>query len=238
MGVQPGIDWVGANFTHILVCVPPAQLKNSHVEEVEYVVTTPESTGRRFRAYTIRHLDDLLKRASLTEEQRLRTRAVASVLPFRTNAYVIDELIDWDNAFDDPMFRLVFPQEDMLPAADVDHIATLLKNGASKQEITAAANEVRYKLNPHPAGQIQLNIPKAGEEVVQGLQHKYKETALFFPQQGQTCHAYCTRWIMTREFGRARRLPGVPAAKSTAAAEAACPRQTVWTWGRMYCIVS
>lgn len=30
-----------------------------------------------------------------------------------------------------------------------------------------------------------------------GLQHKYKETLLIFPRQGQTCHAYCTfcfRW--------------------------------------------
>nr|WP_246039742.1 lysine 2,3-aminomutase [Glycomyces buryatensis] len=132
----------------------------------------------------------------MTDEQRLRTRAVASVLPFRTNAYVVDELIDWDNASEDPMFRLVFPQEDMLPSEDVDHIADLIQNEASKQELTAAANVVRYKLNPHPAGQIQLNI-KGKDEAVEGLQHKYKETVLFFPQQGQTCHAYCTycfRW--------------------------------------------
>ena len=30
-----------------------------------------------------------------------------------------------------------------------------------------------------------------------GMQHKYKETTLFFPSQGQTCHAYCSfcfRW--------------------------------------------
>jgi KamA family protein len=30
-----------------------------------------------------------------------------------------------------------------------------------------------------------------------GVQHKYRETVLFFPSQGQTCHAYCTycfRW--------------------------------------------
>ncbi len=30
-----------------------------------------------------------------------------------------------------------------------------------------------------------------------GLQHKYRETVLYFPGQGQTCHAYCTycfRW--------------------------------------------
>ena len=160
-------------------------------------MSTPENTGRRFRAYTIRHLDELLQRANLTEEQRLRTRAVASVLPFRTNAYVVDELIDWDNALEDPMFRLVFPQEDMLPADDVDRIAALLKNGASKAELTGTANEIRFKLNPHPAGQQELNLPKLDDETVEGLQHKYKETVLFFPQQGQTCHAYCTycfRW--------------------------------------------
>jgi hypothetical protein len=45
-------------------------------------------------------------------------------------------------------------------------------------------------------------------------------------------------WIMIREFDRARRLPGVPPASSTAAALAAWPRQTVWMSGRTYCMVS
>ncbi|MGH1552829.1 hypothetical protein ACRAWF_14710 [Streptomyces sp. L7] len=34
-------------------------------------------------------------------------------------------------------------------------------------------------------------------ERLEGLQHKYPETVLIFPRQGQTCHAYCTycfRW--------------------------------------------
>src|SRR5690606_29833633 len=49
----------------------------------------------------------------------------------------------------------------------------------------------------HPAGQLNLNVPRIGAEPVQGMQHKYPETVLFFPKQGQTCHAYCTycfRW--------------------------------------------
>ena len=36
-----------------------------------------------------------------------------------------------------------------------------------------------------------------GEVRLRGVQHKYRETVLFFPAQGQTCHAYCTfcfRW--------------------------------------------
>ena len=39
-------------------------------------------------------------------------------------------------------------------------------------------------------------------------------------------------------FGSARRLPGAPAASSTAAAEAAWPSTTVWICGETYCIVS
>ncbi|WP_143141364.1 4Fe-4S cluster-binding domain-containing protein [Nannocystis exedens] len=52
-------------------------------------------------------------------------------------------------------------------------------------------------MNPHPAGQIDLNVPLEVGVERRGLQHKYRPTALFFPAQGQTCHAYCTycfRW--------------------------------------------
>ncbi|MFD9949877.1 KamA family radical SAM protein [Nonomuraea sp. NPDC059023] len=152
---------------------------------------------RRFRAYTSKHLDELLLRAGLSEEERLKVRAVATVLPFRTNAYVVDELIDWSAAPDDPMYRLVFPLADMLPAADVARLADLLKAEAPTAELNAEANKVRAQLNPHPAGQMELNVPRIGREPVPGMQHKYPETVLFFPKQGQTCHAYCTycfRW--------------------------------------------
>ncbi|WP_420855910.1 KamA family radical SAM protein [Thermoactinospora rubra] len=153
--------------------------------------------ARRFKAYTSKHLDELLQRAGLDEEERLRVRAVATVLPFRTNAYVVEELIDWSSAPDDPIYRLVFPQADMLPAADVTRLAELLRTGAPNDEIQRLAAAVRLRLNPHPAGQMDLNVPRIGREPMRGMQHKYPETVLFFPKQGQTCHAYCTycfRW--------------------------------------------
>src|ERR1700744_2968942 len=76
--------------------------------------------GRRFRAYTAKHLDTLTERAGLPADTRLAVRAVATVLPFRTNTYVTEQLIDWANAPDDPIYRLLFPHPDILPAADVD----------------------------------------------------------------------------------------------------------------------
>jgi KamA family protein len=153
--------------------------------------------GRGFRAYTAKHLDRLLVRARLSEADRLAVRAVATVLPFRTNEYVVERLIDWDSAPDDPIYRLVFPQADMLPAEDIGPIAGMLARGAPEREIQAAARAVRMRLNPHPAGQLALNIPAMSDEPLPGVQHKYPETVLVFPKQGQTCHAYCTycfRW--------------------------------------------
>jgi KamA family protein len=161
------------------------------------LVPGPSGTGRRFRAYTVKHLDKLTARAGLDAEQRLAVRAVATVLPFRTNEYVVERLIDWDAAPDDPIYRLVFPQSDMLPETDVREISGLLAGGAPDAEVRAAAHAVRTRLNPHPAGQLAFNIPEFADEPLPGVQHKYPETVLIFPKQGQTCHAYCTycfRW--------------------------------------------
>jgi KamA family protein len=155
------------------------------------------SPGRRYRAYTVKHLDTLTERAGLSADERLAVRAVATVLPFRTNEYVVERLIDWDAAPDDPIYRLVFPQADMLPHADVAEISGLLARGAPQAEISAVAHAVRTRLNPHPAGQLAFNIPELADEPLPGVQHKYPETVLVFPKQGQTCHAYCTycfRW--------------------------------------------
>jgi KamA family protein len=150
-----------------------------------------------FRALSLPHLDALLCRAGLDDQDRLRARAVAEVLPFRTNSYVVDELINWDAAPDDPIYRLVFPQPDMLPAADVDRIAALLTQNAPPARLRAEVREIRLRLNPHPAGQRVLNTPLMDGVPIEGMQHKYPETVLFFPRQGQTCHAYCSycfRW--------------------------------------------
>ena len=134
----------------------------------------------------------------LNPEMREAIEVTARVLPFRSNQYVIEELIDWDNVPEDPIFQLTFPQPGMLDREDFLAVRELLHKGASPAEILAKANEIRLtKLNPHPAGQMTHNVPLLDGEPLPGVQHKYRETVLFFPAQGQTCHAYCTycfRW--------------------------------------------
>lgn len=153
--------------------------------------------GRRFQVFTARNLAQVPELSRLSAEQRFAMEVVASVLPFRVNEYVVNELIDWDRVPDDPIFQLVFPQRDMLAPDSFTRMADALRNDAGRATIQLLAREIRGTLNPHPAGQMDLNVPEHQGEAVEGMQHKYRETVLFFPSQGQVCHSYCTfcfRW--------------------------------------------
>ena len=151
----------------------------------------------KFKASTRKDLPQIAEKLKLDKEQILDMQAVSAVLPFRVNDYVVENLIDPSDVPDDPIFQLTFPQRGMLEEADYQRMRDLVVSDASETEIKLAADEIRGKLNPHPAGQMELNVPKLDGEVVAGMQHKYQETVLFFPSQGQTCHAYCSycfRW--------------------------------------------
>jgi L-lysine 2,3-aminomutase len=153
--------------------------------------------ARKYRAYTHRDLDRIPQLERFDERVRTAMKAVAAVLPFRTNGDVVEDLIGWEDVPDDPIFRLIFPQEGMLGREDLRRMVGLLRSGAPEEEVERAAREIQRRMNPHPAGQLTHNVPRLGERPLAGIQHKHRETVLFFPSQGQTCHAYCTycfRW--------------------------------------------
>jgi len=147
--------------------------------------------------YHARDVDALPELRRLSASQRFAIKVVAQVLPFRANNYVVEELIDWDDVPNDPIYRLTFPCEEMLPREDFARLTALMEGRAGKAAIDSVVTDIRSSLNPHPAGQCDWNVPRLDDEVVPGLQHKYRETVLLFPAVAQTCHAYCTfcfRW--------------------------------------------
>lgn len=155
---------------------------------------TTETT--RYRPVDLRNIAEMPQWGLIDSDVRTAVEVVSEVLPFRTNRYVTDHLIDWSRVPDDPIFQLVFPQRQMLSPADFDAIQRLRSSGDPKA-LAEAVNGIRRSLNPHPAGQLTHNVPELDGRKLQGLQHKYRETVLFFPAPGQTCHAYCTycfRW--------------------------------------------
>ncbi|WP_321371314.1 lysine 2,3-aminomutase [uncultured Draconibacterium sp.] len=149
-----------------------------------------------YKPYSLHNFREIPQMEFLSEEQKLEIEVVGTVLPFKTDNYVVDELIDWNNFERDPFFILNFPQKEMLDKASFDKVAALITKNAPRKIIQEEVTKIRLKLNPNPAGQ-ESNVPVFNGKKLSGIQHKYRETMLFFPTQGQTCHAYCTfcfRW--------------------------------------------
>lgn len=159
--------------------------------------TINKRESNKLKVFSARDLDEIPQIKNLPHSVRAEMKAVSSVLPFRANNYVVDELIDWNAVPDDPIFQLTFPQAGMLDPQALKQMLKLTAGGASQSVIQAAARDIQLSLNPHPAAQKQLNVPSFEGEQLDGMQHKYRETVLFFPSAGQTCFSYCTycfRW--------------------------------------------
>ncbi|MDR3246306.1 MAG: lysine 2,3-aminomutase [Prevotellaceae bacterium] len=133
--------------------------------------------------------------AFVSDEHIEAIDVVGKVLPFKTNNYVVEQLINWDNIPDDPIFTLSFPRKEMLNPEHYKAVRNLLHKQDSAK-LAEYVEEIRLGLNPNPSGQ-QHNIPEIDGFKLDGMQHKYRETVLLFPKQGQTCFAFCSfcfRW--------------------------------------------
>src|SRR4030043_233079 len=111
-------------------------------------------------SYMLHNFKEIPQIKRLSEEQVRAIEIVGTVLPFKTNNYVVENLIDWTKVPSDPIFTLTFPRKEMLRSHHYEKIKKVVKGGASKSEIKIAANEIRRELNPHPAGQLDHNVPQ------------------------------------------------------------------------------
>ena len=148
--------------------------------------------------YSLGNLNKLPQYNKLSEEAKVALKVVGSVLPFRVNNYVTENLINWENFQDDPIYKLTFVDKEMLSESQFQKMKSIIEDRHSTQrDINETANSIRRELNPHPSGQLTTNVPSLEGEPVPGVQHKYRETVLIFPSQAQQCHSYCTfcfRW--------------------------------------------
>jgi KamA family protein len=170
------------------------------VEGLNNIIGTEDPSGgqgnERYKAISLQALDKLAERIPQLQPHLEDIKLSGLIFPFKASPYYVDELVDW-NAADvrqDPFYKLIFPTMDMLIPEHQEKLRAAKAEGDPAKLIQTVA-EIREDLNPHPAGQKELNAPKKDE--LTGVQHKYSETVLVFPAAAQTCHAYCTycfRW--------------------------------------------
>ncbi len=151
----------------------------------------------KIKTYNIYNFKEIPQLKKLSRKQIHEIEIAARIIPFKTNDYVINNLIKWSNYKYDPIFLLNFPTRELLSNEHYEQIDFLVRKEDDKSRLSKAIHKIWLQLNPHPGDQLIYNIPEMNKVKLKGIQHKYNETLLFFPTQGQTCHAYCTfcfRW--------------------------------------------
>ena len=69
---------------------------------------------KSLKSYTLHNYCSIPQMASLPANISNDINIVGQVLPFKSNNYVVDELIDWSDIENDPIFTLNFPRKEML----------------------------------------------------------------------------------------------------------------------------
>ena len=97
------------------------------------------------------------------------------------------ELFLWhltvDSTFHFLSFR-VFSLSGMVSPDDLHNILNAMRDNKSRVSLRKKVEKIRTSMNPHPANQKTMNVPRENGEELPGMQHKYRETVLFFPAEG------------------------------------------------------
>ena len=107
----------------------------------------------KYSAYNLKNYKDLPQISNLSPQDVEAIDVVGRVLPFKTNNYVVEELIDWNNIPNDPMFTLAFPRKEMLSVSHYNQVLKVINQDENDPIYKEKINKIRLKLNPNPAGQ-------------------------------------------------------------------------------------
>ncbi|MEG0795744.1 MAG: lysine 2,3-aminomutase [Odoribacter sp.] len=146
---------------------------------------------KKYQSYDLTNYRDIPQVSHLSAAEIEAIEVVGRVLPFQTNSYVTDELIDWEHISDDPMFTLTFPRREMLENKYYVMVRKLLERGAEAEEVERCVKMIRRELNPSPSAVVG-DSPILDDLSLTSFRHKYPDTLVVFPSQGQSCGVYCT----------------------------------------------
>ncbi|WP_022940767.1 KamA family radical SAM protein [Psychromonas hadalis] len=128
----------------------------------------------------------------LSSQQQNEFNIVTKILHFKVNNYVLENLINWEDLENDPIYKLTFPQRGMVLDKDYQRLENRIEISAENSSIEMAALVARKNLYPP-------HMPTNDNHIqIDGLYHLFPKTLELFPTKASTCHSYCTychRWM-------------------------------------------
>ncbi len=133
----------------------------------------------------------------LPEEEQEVFNILTSMFHFKVNNYVLEELINWDNVPNDPIYRLMFLRKSMLLDEDYTCLKHLMNMGEELKGFGPLVENIKKRMFPHREPCKNRTV-KHGNRLLYGVVSDFETIVSIFPKYTvKTCHAYCTycfRW--------------------------------------------
>lgn len=135
----------------------------------------------------------------LPAEEKENFDLLSKVFHFKINNFVAENLIDWNKAPEDPIYRMVFPRKEMLNDQDYGYLRAIENYGISPKLKRRFLEKLKQKMSPKLVS-TEASTPKEGGVQLEGMYNTFRTDLSLFPApMSITCHSYCNycfRWIM------------------------------------------
>ena len=112
------------------------------------MISALSGTTKPYRVYTRRDIDQIPQLSRIGNDEFAAMKAVSAVLPFRVNNYVLENLIQWEDVPEDPIYQLTFRQEHMLEEQDFQQMLDLVHARASEKTVQFHAEKIQRRWFP------------------------------------------------------------------------------------------
>ncbi len=108
--------------------------------------------------YTLNNYKSIPQMKFLSTLQIEAIEIVGRVFPFKIDSLIVDELIDWRNIHNDPMFKITFPQKSMLNEEHYRAMKIILDHRGDAIAMNRMADIIRNELDPEKKGSKVLEV--------------------------------------------------------------------------------
>lgn len=145
----------------------------------------------KFQAYNSSSFTKNPYFSKIPDKEKNEFLVLSLVHHFKTNNYVLENLINWSKVPADPIYKLVFPRKEMISNSDFELLRDLQHSGQNGNLITELAGIIKKKLAPKFV-QASESIPYFEGKRVQGAYRNFAKILNLFPSpMVRSCHTYC-----------------------------------------------
>ncbi len=135
----------------------------------------------------------------LPKDEKETFDTLSKVFHYKSNNYIHEQLICWQNVPDDPIYKLVFPRREMLNPEDYNRLKLLINLGMGAKELEPFIQNIKTRMTPRLKF-VKSSFVKLNEKRIDGMCRDFETIISLSPEPMlKTCHSYCSyclRWMI------------------------------------------